>query len=121
MFEGRPGHIKIAENICFECPFELLVGYILDRFLMVLIGRVIDQDIEPAEQIHSFVDSHFAEFGCPNVARNEMALSSFFFHVAGRFSRIGFFHRKINDSNIGALAGEQNRHRTADARVAAGY
>src|SRR5690349_5030459 len=46
MLQRGAGHIKVAKDIGSKSLVELFVRNILDRFLMVLIGGVIYQNVE---------------------------------------------------------------------------
>src|SRR5687768_6698415 len=47
--ERRLRHVEVAVDVRLESPVELLFGQVFDRLLVLLEGRVVDEDVELAE------------------------------------------------------------------------
>ena len=90
-----------------------------NRLLRMLLGGVVHQDVEPAELFDRLLDGAPAKCLAADVAADQEALGAVLFDAAlGFLGVLGFF--EIDDRHVGAFAGEVQRHRAADAAVAAG-
>lgn len=50
-----PGHEEVGEDVGSEDPLEAVLVNLLDGGGHVLLGRVVDQDVDAAEVIDDFV------------------------------------------------------------------
>src|SRR5205823_6998860 len=82
-------------------------------------GRVVHEDIDPAELTPSVLRRQSAKLFPSNVPRDEQTSASLTFHEPLRFSRV-FVFVEINDDNVRAFLRVQDRHRPTDPAVPAG-
>ena len=88
--------------------------------LMLLIGGVVHEHVEPSERIDGLRDGAIAEGRLPNVAGNEQAPAAFVFDRRLGFIGVALFRFGVDDRDVGPLAREQHRNRSADPGIAAG-
>jgi hypothetical protein len=67
----------ITEKIRPEGPRHLLLSDVLNVFLLMLLGGIVDEHVKAAELLHSAVDRIFAEIGGPDIAVEKKASASF--------------------------------------------
>src|SRR5690606_35350016 len=118
VWQRRLGHLEHAEDVGAEGLFPLLLGDVLEALLRVLLGGVVDQDVEPAERGYRLIDHLAADILVGHVAGEGQAAAPLLLYHAACFVGI-LILIQIEDHHIGALACEQHRHRAADAAVAA--
>src|SRR5215218_227513 len=94
------------------------VGYPFDRHL---VGRVVDEDVYPAELVHGLLDERLALALFGHVPGHLYGLAARVFDGPRRLFGIWLFLFEEGDHDIGALAGEGERDGPPDARVTAGY
>ena len=119
MLHRRLRHEEIAEDVRAEGAFELFGGDVFDAVLRVLLGGVVHENVEAAELFHGLVDNATADLFVADIARQQDAFSAMLLDALPRLLRIAIF-LEIVDRHVGAFLGEGDRHRTADAAVAAG-
>src|SRR5688572_25694768 len=115
MRQGGASHVEVPVNVRAERAIELLVGNLLDRLLMLLIGGVVDKDIQSAKFLDRSPDRFRAELRTLDVARNQQCAASFGLDGLQRRPGVRFLDRQIYNGDIGAFAREQNGNRAADA------
>jgi hypothetical protein len=98
----------------------LVVGDVLDRDSMLLIGCVVDEDVQAAQFGHGAGDGLFAERRIADVAGNQQSAAAFVADSLFSLSGVGLFDWQIDNGDVGAFAGKQDGHGATDARVAAG-
>ena len=90
---------------------------LLDTLVRALHRRVVDQDIELAEFLHSAVDERLAISFIRNIPRHQdRAAAGLFNPVLGLLRVIVLL--QIGDQDIGTLARESDRHGSADPESA---
>ena len=87
---------------------------------MLLIGRVVDQNIQLSELLNCALDSLSTEFGIGNVALDQNRFALLFLNGLFGLVSIFLFLREMHQSHIRSFSGEQDRHGPTDATVAAG-
>src|SRR4051812_4551029 len=68
MFQCLASHVKVRKNIRSESSLELFGRDIEQRFLRMLLGRVVDQNVELTELVDRHRDRIFAEARVADVA-----------------------------------------------------
>ena len=102
-------------KVCSHSPS----GICVDPFPGHLVGRVVDQDVELAQLRDRSLDQRPAVRFLGDVAGSQHGLPPRLAHDPGRLLGIGILVQ-IGDEDVGALAGEGQRHRAADAAVTTG-
>src|SRR5690606_25190691 len=90
-----------------------------DRFGALLAPGVVDEQVEAAESLRRAADESLAEAFVADVAGEAHDLSPGVADQFGDFVRVGFLGLEVGEGDIGAFAGEGDRDRATDARVAA--
>jgi hypothetical protein len=108
--------MKTSVDVGAKCTIELLVGDVFNRFLVLLIGGIVDDDIQPAKGLHRALDRVRAEFRPLDIAGNQESAAA---HGLPRCLGVQFFDGQVHDCDIGAFAGEQDGDRASYAGVAA--
>jgi hypothetical protein len=81
--------------------------------------RVVDQDIELAELLHSVVDHRLAEGFIRNVPRHQDRAATGLFNLVLGLLRVVML-LKIGDQDVRTLTRERDRHGATDSRVRTG-
>ena len=63
-------HAKVTVNICLKGAIPLLVGNVFQLFLTLLVGRIVDENVQAAEVINRRLDSLLTKFFLRNVTVN---------------------------------------------------
>src|SRR5438067_3809202 len=105
MREGRLGQIEHSEDIGLEGAPQLLLGDVSDVLVRMLFAGIVDEDIEPAELIDGFADRELTDLLVADVAGNRDRPAPFLVDDLLRLRGIVVL-AKIEDSDIGTLAGE---------------
>ena len=113
------GHEELAEDVGPERALELLGGDLLDRILGVLLGGVVDQDLEMPELVHRLADGIAAEGFVADVAGDGQAAAALLLDPLAGLGGV-LVLVQVDDGDVGALAGEGDGDGAADAAVAAG-
>ena len=108
MRHGGLGQVEVGADVELEGVLPLLVGDLLEALARHLIGGVADQHVDLAELLDRLADHGPAVGGVVQVTRHQHRL-------AGVLLLLG----QVGDEHVGALAGEGDRHGTADAGVPA--
>src|SRR5688572_22153404 len=119
MWHGCLGHVEVAVEIRAHRHVELLFRDFFDRFGMTLEGCVVHQDVESAELVDRVVDRVLAEGRVADIACDRDAASTLGFDLAAGLPGIGVF-AQVDDRHIRTLAGEEDCHRAANARISTG-
>src|SRR5581483_2667087 len=94
------------------------------EFFDLLVCRVergvVDQNVEPAEACDGLFDQFAAMLLVLDVARHGQGLAAGFLYPADGLVGVALFLLEKRDSNVGSFARKRDRHRAADAAVAAG-
>ncbi len=85
----------------------------------MLLGSVIDHDIDLAELVHRLLDSFSTKLLIADIARDQQTFAPVFFHQALGLTRVLVFF-EIGDRNVRSLFRKGNRDRATDPAVAAG-
>src|SRR5690606_28008724 len=117
--QRRPRHVDVAGDVGLQGALQLLVVDFLQRLAVLLVGGVVDQHVEPAEFLHRALDHAVAEARIAHVAGDRDAAAPFLLDRSLGRTRVAML-AEVGDEDIRALAGEQHRHRAADAGIAAG-
>ncbi|MNY27454.1 hypothetical protein D3C86_1613620 [compost metagenome] len=83
----------------------------------MLLGGVVDQNVEFAQAFHCFVDQILAERFYPDVTGNQNTLPALLLDLAFRFFGIGMLIQIGND-HIRTFLGKMNGNRAPNAAVA---
>src|SRR5688500_5718258 len=83
----------------------------------MLLGGVVDEDIEPLEFLDGLLDRLLAEGLATDIAFDEMRLAALALDQAPGFLGIVVLF-VVDDGDLRTFAGEQDGRRTADAGVA---
>ncbi len=73
---------KKEKMFCAEGPFQLLFADLSHALLRLLLGGVVDQNVQLAEFFHCPVDRIFAELLAADVSSDEQAVSAMFLDQA---------------------------------------
>src|SRR5215204_570121 len=119
MRQRRLGHEEIAEDVGSEGALDLLRRDLVDVLLRMLLGGVVDEDVEAAEAIDDLLDRLLAEAGVADVAGDGEAVAPLGLDEPLGLARV-LALVQVHDGDVSALAGEQDRHGAGDAGVAAG-
>ncbi len=85
----------------------------------MLLGGVVDQDVELAERGEGFVDDLAADLAIGHVTGEGQAATPVLFdHSAGFLSVLMLV--EVENCHVGALTGVEHGHRAADAAVTTG-
>jgi len=117
MRNGGACHMKIPVEICLQRLVEMILGQIGDVVGMDLGGRVVDEDIELFEFGDSPFDSVAAEGRLLHISFDHQAASAFFLDSGGGLRSV-LILIKMDDRDVGTLAGEQSRHGFSNAAIA---
>jgi hypothetical protein len=85
----------------------------------VLLGSVIDQDVEPSELTHGVLHDLLAEGLVTHITGHSNTPLACFFHQASSLLRVAVL-AQIGDGHIGPFFGESDGHSAADAAIAPG-
>jgi hypothetical protein len=102
-----------------EGAFQLLLGDVPDVGVGVLLGGVVDQDVEAAELVEDLGHRGEAERLVADVAGDGDGAAAFRLDDALGLRGVVML-AKVKNADVGAFAGEERRHRPADAAVGAG-
>ena len=107
----------LVRKVCSSC-FGSRVSVRL--FDLVLLGGVVDQDVEPAELLDRLLDAALAERLVADIARDLDARRGPRSRPARSVSSASLCSFEIDDRDVSALARHGDRDGAADAAVAAG-
>src|SRR5690606_2426710 len=117
MRKGCLGEIEHRKDVRPKCAHELLLGNLLDRLLRMLLGRIIDKNVELAELLYRPLDRPLAKAFAPNVSLNEQALSPLLLYQPFGFLGVGRLFQ-IDHRHARSLPGKPHGSSTADATIA---
>src|SRR5690606_117828 len=109
----------LREHVRPERLLELLVGDVLERVLVVLLGGVVDEHVEATELRDDLLDGLLAEPRVSDVALDQQRAPALGLDVALHLLGV-LVLLEVEDRHVGALLREVDRHGAADAAVAAG-
>jgi len=108
--------VKHRENVGAEGALQLLGADVLQPLLRVLLGGVVDQQVEPAQRADGAGDRVLAERLVADVAGNGDAAPALL--LDQRLGRCGMFVLvQVDDREIGAFLGEADRDRALSPPV----
>ena len=111
--------MKLTEHVGAERALKLL-GVEFGRILsFVLLGGVVDENVDAAEFLERALDRFPAEHLIADIAREQDRLTTFRFDQPSGFLRVLVF-LQIEDRDQRALARHRDGDRPADAGIAAG-
>jgi hypothetical protein len=115
---AQPEH---GVEVRLEHPVELLGGDAENAVrLRHLVGGVVHQHVDAAELVHRTLDYPHAVLLAADVTGDQHGLAPGLAHQFRRLLGISLFFVQIGQKEVGALAGEGDRDRPADAGVAPG-
>nr|WP_276602852.1 hypothetical protein [Nannocystis pusilla] len=117
--QGGLGQEEHREDVGAEGADELRLVDVLELVLGVLLGGVVDEDVEAAEAIDDLADGVAAERAVADVAADRQTGAALFLDLGGGLAGVAVL-AQIDDGDVGALAGEQHGGGAADAAVAPG-
>ena len=103
-----------------EGPVPFLRGDVLELVVGALERGVVDQDVEPAELGDGALDDAPAVSLVGDVAGNQHDAAAGLLDPARGLARVVLLLGQVGDHDVGALAGEGDGYRAADAGIAAG-
>jgi hypothetical protein len=112
--------IEHRVDVDFESQLPLLVGNVLDFLKARLMGCIVDENVDPAELGHRFVDNRAAMPGILDVSPDKDNPTAAFLDEALGFSGI-LVLVQVSDQQIRSFPGKGDCDGTADVAVAAGY
>ena len=117
--QRRLGHVEVAVEVGLQRPVEMLEAEQVDLARVLLERGVVDQDVEPAQRLDGVLDRRRRERRVGDVALDQHGPAALAFdRVLGLLGvLVGV---EVGDGDVGAFAGEEHRHGTADAGVGAG-
>src|SRR6478609_5489110 len=119
MIERRLGHEEIAEDVGPEGLLELRFIDVAQVLLGMLLGGVVDEDIEPAPARDGLRHGIPAEILLADIAGDEQRLAAFGLdEPPGFFGVLVLF--LVDDRHLRTLAREKDGAGAADAAVPAG-
>src|SRR5215207_11145173 len=78
VFEGGPSHVKVAVDVDAKRAIPILVADLIERFLMFLKCRVVDEDVQLPKRLDGLLHGTFTEPGIADVAMNQQCAASEF-------------------------------------------
>src|SRR5205823_11756497 len=114
------GQKEIGEYVGAKCPLQLLGTDLFDRILWMLLGRVVDHDVEPTELAQCLIDNLGAEFLVADVPVDKQTFPTLLFDKLLGFFRVSMLF-EIDNADVRALFGEGNSASETDPAVAASY
>src|SRR5690606_21739327 len=115
---GGPGEVEHREHVGPERTLELLVAEVLEPVDDVLLGGVVDEDVEAAERFDGLRDRVVADRGRADVACDEERVPAFRLHLSSRTLRV-IVLVEVDDGDVGALLREVHRDCAANTAVSA--
>src|SRR5919109_3385751 len=112
------GHVEVAEDVRAERALELLIRDVEQRLLVLLVGGVVDQDVELAQLAHGPLHRFRRVLWIGDVARQQDATPALAFDRLLRLLRV-FVLAQVADGDVRAFTREQDRDCAADPRVTA--
>ena len=91
MFHGSLRYEEKRKNVSAKCSLQLPGCYFLDGILRMLLGGIVDDDIEPAEFIDGLLHGCLTEFFIANVTIDKQTFAALLFHKLLRFPGIFVF------------------------------
>ena len=110
---------KHGENVRAKCSFELARRDFGDAFLRMLLGGVVDQNVDSTQLPFRLRNRRAAKTFIPDVPGNQNAAPSLRFHEPLGFPGVLVF-LEVNYGNIRPFLRVEHRHGPADPAVAAG-
>jgi hypothetical protein len=118
MRQGRLCHVEVAVDVCFKRTIPLLFREFFQTWLVLLVSRIVDQDVELAELGNRLFHCPPRELRFFQIAIDEVNLPAFSFDCLRRFQRIAFLLREICERYVSAFSGKQHSHCPPNAGVA---
>src|SRR5262249_48317904 len=107
------------EDVRLEGALELLRADPIDGLLRVLFARIVDEHIETAELSNCLLDGLPADRRVANVAAEEKKARPMLLDQLPRLLGVAVLV-EVDPGHVRSLLREGNRHRAADAAIAAG-
>ena len=107
------------ENVRAKSFLDLRLADLLDRFLRMLLSRVVHENVDLAELVDCLIDRFPAEFFVANVAVDQQTFPAVLFDETLGFLRVFVFF-EINHRHVRAFLGEGDGDRATDPTVTAG-
>src|SRR5215207_752564 len=82
-----------------------------------LVGRVVDQDVDPAKLLDGGIDDLLAGLLAPDIAGAADGLAALSLHQAHSLIGVGFFGPQVAEHDVGAFPGEGQGDGAADPGV----
>jgi hypothetical protein len=82
----------------------------------MLLGRIVDEDVEAAKLAYGILHELLAKGLVTNISWKWRRFTPFGLNELHNFSGIWFFDRQITEGDICTLAGKGNDRRTSDSR-----
>src|SRR5205814_3025348 len=111
--------VEVGEDISSEGPFQLLRSDLLDIRLRVLLGRVVDEHVQPAESLDRLAYDVAAESGVADVPGQKETLAALFLDLPSGFLGV-FVLVEIRDCDVSAFLGKGDRDGSANPTIPPG-
>jgi hypothetical protein len=99
---------------------ELFGRQVFDMFLGLLRAGDINQDVDSAQSLHTFLDQLPAKILVAHIARDRMCLSACILDQRDYFCSIRRLAGQIVQNNVRAFSSESNGRGATDTRVGSG-
>ncbi len=119
IFHRRFREEEHRENVRAKSFLDLRLADLLDRFLRMLLSRVVHENVDLAELVDCLIDRFPAEFFVANVAVDQQTFPAVLFDETLGFLRVFVFF-EINHRHVRAFLGEGDGDRATDPTVTAG-
>src|SRR5205085_6543351 len=119
--QRRLHHVNVPEDVRSERPLELLLADVENRFLLLLIRGVVDEDVEPSEFLHDTIDERAALRATLHVESMRERATPRLFDEPHRFLRVAFFFLgEVADRDVRTFTRKRDRNCATNSAVAAG-
>lgn len=114
------GHVEEGVDVGSKGELPLLLGKILDILDHVLVGGVVDKDVDGTHLLEGRVDDLLAVLLLLEIALDQVALAAVCLNLLLGLLCIGLLDLEVGDQAVGALHGVQDGNSTANAGVSSG-
>jgi hypothetical protein len=114
------GHVEERMDVSSKSELPLLLGKILDILNHVLVGSVVDKNVDGTHLLKSGIDNFLAVLLLLEVALDQVALAAICLDLLLGLLCILLLDFEVGDQAVGALHGVQDGDGAADAGVASG-
>jgi hypothetical protein len=114
------GHVEEGVDVGGESELPLLLGEILDVLDHVLVGGVVDKNVDGPHLLESGIDDLLAVLLLLEVDLDQVALAAVCLNLLLGLLCVLLLDLEVSDQAVGALHGVEDGNSTTDAGVASG-